>query len=84
MLTAAWLGRLLVIAVVAAGGLVLVSGLFGGPVQRLHDALAGGRQTDSDAAATDIFPFWALLVATLLVLVFVTLSARAYFGPASV
>lgn len=75
------LGRLLVLAVIAAGGLVLVSGLLAGPAQRLHDALAGDRQGATDAGAPEAFPMWALLVAGLLVLAFVTLSARAYFGP---
>jgi hypothetical protein len=83
MVTPLWLGRLVLIAVVAAGGLVLLSGLLAGPVQRLRDALAGDRQVDAEEAATEVLPVWALLVAGLFVLAFVTLSARAYFGPTS-
>jgi hypothetical protein len=84
MLTPVWLARLIVLAVVSAGGLVLVAGLLSGPAQQLHNALASDRQADSQAGASAAFPLWALLVASLLVLVFLTLSARAYFGPASV
>lgn len=73
-------GRLLVLAVVAAGGLALLSGLLMGPAQQLYDALRADRQAGKDAAGAEVFPIWALLVAGLLVLAFITLSARAYFG----
>jgi hypothetical protein len=74
--------RVFLLLAVGVGSAVLLWGLLGEPVRQMVRALAresavvGGGLSSGD----DAIPGWAALAGGLLILVFLYLSASAYFG----